>query len=112
MHFPDPYVVGFGWDEDGSLLYPYRDRAAAAAAAAAGSGGVTAAAAAGKADDTEGEPALTGAAAKTWFAGTEDDPPRDASGKFEYGWHWNSPYKVKRDIPDLFRKEVERYTGE
>lgn len=100
VHFPDPYIVGFGWEQDGSLLYPFKDRAVAAAASAATS----------SAQPSGGESALVGAASKTWFAGTEDDAPRNADGSFRYGWHWNSPYKIKRDVPDLFRKEVERYT--
>lgn len=98
VHFPDPYTVGFGWDSDGSLLYPFKEKTAA-----------TAAAAPGPSQPEEGP--LVGAAAKTWFAGTEDDTPRNADGSFRYGWHWNTPYKVKRDVPDLFRKEVERYTS-
>jgi cell division protease FtsH len=100
VHFPDPYTVGFGWDDDGSLLYPFKERAAATAAAAGGGS-------AGQSDET----ALVGAASKTWFAGTDEDAPRNADGSFRNGWHWNSPYKIKRDVPDLFRKEVERYTS-
>jgi cell division protease FtsH len=50
-----------------------------------------------------------GVAAKTFFAGTERDAPRTADGRFANGWHWNSPYRIKRDIPDLFRKEIDRY---
>lgn len=99
IHYPDPYIVGFGWDADGSLLYPFKDRAAAASGASK--------------VPVPAEPqetALVGAAAKTWLAGTDDDAPRNSDGTFRYGWHWNSPYKVKRDVPDLFRKEVERYT--
>lgn len=105
VHFPDPYIVGFGWEDDGSLLYPFKDRAAAAGAAAAGarSGGAGG-------DKQAQETALVGAAAKTWAAGTEADAPRNADGSFRDGWHWNSPYRIKRDVPDLFRKEVERYT--
>jgi cell division protease FtsH len=106
VHFPDPYVVGFGWEEDGSLLYPFKDRAAATAAAAAASSSSGGSGAAG-----EGETALVGAAAKTWFAGTDGDAPRNPDGTFRNGWHWNSPYKVKRDVPDLFRKEVDRYSS-
>jgi hypothetical protein len=45
IHFPDPYLQGFGWDEVGELVYPFKPRsqqaaaegAAAAAAAAAAS---------------------------------------------------------------------------
>jgi cell division protease FtsH len=101
VHFPDPYTAGFGWERDGSMLYPFKERAAAAAAAAA---------AGGAPDDAADAQPLVGAAAQTWAAGTEGDAPRNADGSFRYGWHWNSPYKVKRDIPDLFRKEVDRYT--
>lgn len=103
VHFPDPYVLGFGWEDDGSLLYPFKDRAAATAAAAAASGRP------GPAGGDQ-EVTLVGAAAKTWFAGTDNDAPRNPDGTFRNGWHWNSPYKVKRDVPDLFRKEVDRYT--
>jgi cell division protease FtsH len=102
VHFPDPYTVGFGWDSDGSLLYPFKEKTAASAAAATGSG---------QQGPSQEEGALVGAAAKTWFAGTGDDAPRNADGSFRDGWHWNMPYKVKRDVPDLFRKEVERYTS-
>lgn len=101
IHFPDPYTVGFGWDDDGSLLYPFKEKVAATAAAGAG----------GAADASLEETALVGAAAKTWYAGTDRDAPRNADGSFRDGWHWNSPYKIKRDVPDLFRKEVERYSS-
>lgn len=98
IHFPDPYTVGFGWEDDGSLLYPFKEKVAATAAAGPG---------AAPAEET----ALVGAAAKTWYAGTDSDAPRNADGSFRDGWHWNSPYKIKRDVPDLFRKEVERYSN-
>eukprot|EP00879_Flechtneria_rotunda_P028172 GHRR01030255.1.p1 GENE.GHRR01030255.1~~GHRR01030255.1.p1 ORF type:complete len:520 (+),score=209.83 GHRR01030255.1:1412-2971(+) len=120
IHFPDPYIVGFGWDETGSLLYPFKPKpqqlpgsgGSSGSSGGSGSGPSTPspapeggpAAAAG-----EGDSALTGAAARTWYAGTEYDAPRNADGSFAYGWHWNSPFRIKRDVPDLFRKEVERY---
>lgn len=75
-----------------------------------GSGGPSSSGGGGPAGEAK-EVVLTGAAGKTWYAGTEYDAPRDADGKFAYGWHWNSPYRVKRDVPDLFRKEVERYVS-
>ena len=38
------------------------------------------------------------------------DAPRDENGDFANGWHWNMPYTVKRNLPDWYKKEVERYT--
>ena len=61
-------------------------------------------------DNDEDAPSLTGLASKTWFAKTEFDAARDKDGKFKYGWHWNMPYKVKRDLPDWYMKEIERYS--
>jgi cell division protease FtsH len=95
IHFPDPYLQGFGWDEVGELVYPFKPRSQQAAAAGAAAG--------------QQQPALTGLAAKTWFAGTEQDAPRGPDGKFRAGWHWGMPYTIKRDLPDWFMKEVERY---
>jgi hypothetical protein len=46
------------------------------------------------------EPALSGIKGKTWFAGTPMDAPRDENGNFLFGWHWNMPYTVKRNLPD------------
>uniref|UniRef100_A0A383VS33 AAA+ ATPase domain-containing protein n=1 Tax=Tetradesmus obliquus TaxID=3088 RepID=A0A383VS33_TETOB len=119
IHFPDPYTVGFGWEDDGSLLYPFKPRPegpnSPGGGSSSGSGGGGAGPDAGPdagpsgGEGEEKELALAGAAAKTWYAGSEFDAPRKADGKFEYGWHWNSPFRVKRDVPDLFRKEVERY---
>ena len=28
-----------------------------------------------------------------------------------HGWHWNMPYSIKRDLPDWYKKEVDRYVG-
>jgi cell division protease FtsH len=117
IHFPDPYTVGFGWEDDGSLLYPFKPRPDGGPGSGSGgsssSGGGGDAGPSGSSGGGEGgekkELALAGAASKTWYAGTEFDAPRKPDGSFEYGWHWNSPYRVKRDVPDLFRKEVERY---
>jgi cell division protease FtsH len=54
---------------------------------------------------------LSGLAAKTWFAGTEMDGPRGADGKYADGWHWGMmPYSVRRDLPEWYQKEVERYS--
>jgi cell division protease FtsH len=107
IHFPDPYTVGFGWDSDGSLLYPFKPKQQQSEGPLSGLSssnlGAQPAAAGGK------DAALVGAASKTWFAGTDKDAPRNADGSFAYNWHWNSPYRVKRDVPDLFRKEVQRY---
>lgn len=53
---------------------------------------------------------LTGLAAKTWFAGTELDAPRGPDGKYANGWHWGvMPYSIRRDLPEWYMKEVERY---
>ena len=48
----------------------------------------------------EKELVLSGVKGKTWYAGTDQDAPRDADGNFKHGWHWNMPYTVKRDLPD------------
>lgn len=45
------------------------------------------------------------------FAGTEYDAPRDESGNLYGGWHWNMPYSIKRDLPDWYSKELQRYVG-
>jgi cell division protease FtsH len=108
IHFPDPYTVGFGWEDDGSLLYPFKPRPGGGSGGSGGDAGGPSAAPEGGEGEAK-ELALAGAAAKTWYAGSEFDAPRKADGSFEYGWHWNSPYRVKRDVPDLFRKEVQRY---
>ncbi|KXZ53715.1 hypothetical protein GPECTOR_6g632 [Gonium pectorale] len=103
IHFPDPYTNGFGWDPDGGLRYPFKPEDKGKEGAEGGkeaSGEGTAAK----------QPELTGALAKTWFAGTENDAPRGPDGKFMYGWHWNMPYSVKRELPDWYKKEVERYS--
>ncbi|MEW5306932.1 MAG: hypothetical protein WDW36_009362 [Sanguina aurantia] len=85
-------------------------------------------------------PSLTGLASKTWGAGTADDPPRDKGqddgmplveasffrrptpvtplcvspspdGKFSDGWHYNTPYSMKkRELPEWYTKEVQRYS--
>ena len=26
------------------------------------------------------------------------------------GWHWNMPYSINRDLPEWYKKEVERYS--
>lgn len=97
VHFPDPHLIGFGWDQNGELNYPFKpEKAVDGEAAAAG-------------EVVEEPPKLTGLAAKTWFAGTEWDAPRDKDGKFRGGWHWNFPYSVRKDLPEWYRKEVERY---
>ena len=100
VHFPDPYTRGFGWDDAGTLDYPLKPSREA--------GGEDGEGAAEKESDGE-ERELVGAAAKTRFAGTDLDAPRDADGKFKYGWHWNSPWSVRRDVPGWLQKEVERY---
>lgn len=98
IHFTDAFTAGYGWDETGTIKYPY------------------------KPEPKEGQPAesqnfeppevrLTGAAAKTWFAGTELDVPRGPDGQLAGGWHWNMPYTIRKDLPDWYNKEVARYTG-
>lgn len=55
--------------------------------------------------------ALSGLAGKTWFAGTGLDAPRGPDGKYAGGWHWGvMPYSVRRELPEWYRKEVERYS--
>ncbi|KAG2495020.1 hypothetical protein HYH03_006952 [Edaphochlamys debaryana] len=109
IHFPDPYTREFGWDPDGSLRYPFKPETPAAAAGAEV-----------QVDDGSPLRSLTavpeagakpkGAWGKTWFAGTEQDVPRNADGSFVHGWHWNMPYSVSKELPDWYKKEVERYS--
>lgn len=97
IHFPDPYTRGFGWDGHGELSYPFKPERERPRPA-----------------DDDDQPTqkdvLSGVAAKTWFAGTERDAPRDKDGKFKGGWHWNQPYSIQQDLPDWYIKEVERYS--
>jgi hypothetical protein len=65
------------------------------------------AAAAASSSSPAGPP--SGIKGKTWFAGTSLDAPRDENGDFEYGWHWNMPYSVKRNLPAWYKKEVDKY---
>jgi len=98
IHFPDPKLEGFGWDKEGLLDYPFKPASPAPAA-------------------TEGPPketpaqVLSGVAAKTWFAGTENDVPRDPGGRLAGGWHWNMPYSIKTKQPEWFKKEMDRYAN-
>ena len=46
------------------------------------------------------------------FAGTEYDAPRDADGKISGGWHWNMPYSIRRDLPNWYSKELNRYADQ
>eukprot|EP00798_Chlamydomonas_sp_ICE-L_P024177 gene24177-9766_t len=85
IHFPDPYIEAYGWDEEGSLIYPHRPKKDPSLPASTEDAG------------PETPPKLTGLKAKTWFAGTEYDAPRDADGNFRSGWHWNMPYAISRD---------------
>ena len=97
---------------DGTLRYPHKpvrepsaseaeDRRAFAAATGASSSSAE------PATTTTG--ALSGVKGKTWFAGTPLDAPRDGSGNLEYGWHWNMPYSVKRNLPAWYKKEVDKF---
>eukprot|EP00877_Chromochloris_zofingiensis_P008651 jgi/Chrzof1/4039/Cz13g18040.t1 len=105
IHFPDPYIVGFGWDTAGELLYPFKPSKPGSSSAADEQQQQQQSGA-----QQQKEPVLSGLAAKTWFAGTDQDAPRNPDGKFKYEWHWNSPYTIKRDLPDWYMKEVERYS--
>ncbi len=95
IHFPDPYIVGFGWDQYGELQYPFKPEGQPRQQ---------------QEEEEEGPRELVGVAAKTFFAGTDQYAPRDKDGKFKYGFHWNSPYTVKKDLPGWYMKEVERYS--
>ncbi len=53
---------------------------------------------------------LAGLAVPSLPSGTEYDAPRGPDGKFAHGWHWNMPYSIKRELPDWYKKEVERYS--
>jgi cell division protease FtsH len=98
VHFPDPYTDGFGWDQEGTLDYPFRPpRPPKQQQQQEGS-------------SSDKEPALAGVAAKTKYAGTDQDPPRGPDGKYDLGWHWNSPYAIKRDWPEWYRKEFQRFS--
>mmetsp|Transcript_3123 Transcript_3123/g.6809 ORF Transcript_3123/g.6809 Transcript_3123/m.6809 type:complete len:1041 (+) Transcript_3123:95-3217(+) len=96
IHFPDPYTEGFGWDEKGTLKYPFKPVTEEPSLDAVD-------AASGK------EPVLSGVKGKTWYAGTDKDAPRDKDGNIAYGWHWNMPYTLKRNLPEWYNQEVERY---
>ncbi|GLC69378.1 ATP-dependent zinc metalloprotease FTSH 1 [Pleodorina starrii] len=106
IHFPDPYTGGFGWDPDGSLRYPFKPEMSAEEQQQKQA---EEAAAKAKAE-AEAKPVLTGALAKTWFAGTEHDAPRTPDGRFAHGWHWNMPYSVRKTLPDWYKKELDRYS--
>ncbi|GFR51495.1 hypothetical protein Agub_g13859, partial [Astrephomene gubernaculifera] len=100
IHFPDPNLTGFGWDPDGSLKYPFKPDSSSSSPQQQPS-----------ADKPQkSPPVLAGAHAKTWFAGTDKDAPRNPDGSFVYGWHWNMPYSLSKDLPDWYKKEVERYS--
>ncbi|GIL84930.1 hypothetical protein Vretimale_9765 [Volvox reticuliferus] len=105
IHFPDPYTGGFGWDPDGSLRYPFKPETPAPTAEE-----LERAKRKKEEEDEAAKPKLTGALAKTWFAGTEHDVPRTPDGRFAYGWHWNMPYSIRKTLPDWYKKELERYS--
>ncbi|KAG1666581.1 hypothetical protein FOA52_000548 [Chlamydomonas sp. UWO 241] len=73
IHFPDAFTDGFGWEADGSLLYPHKPAKEASVV---------------EAQD---------ARAMRRPAGPSNE------------WHWNTPYTFKRDLPDWYKKEVQRY---
>ncbi|KAG1670583.1 hypothetical protein FOA52_012156 [Chlamydomonas sp. UWO 241] len=97
VHFTDPYIKGYGWDaaDGGRLTYPLKERSLVGAGVRSGSSS------SGSGDDVAGQepaPVLTGVRAKTWYAGTALDAPRNPDGTFKYGWHWGMPYTLKRNI--------------
>ncbi|KAL6745073.1 P-loop containing nucleoside triphosphate hydrolase protein, partial [Haematococcus lacustris] len=89
IHFTDPLIAGFGWDADGDLIYPLKPEKAVTA----GEGSKQ------PANSQQPKPALKGAHAKTWFAGTDKDAPRNPDGTFVANWHWGMPYSLRRDVP-------------
>ncbi|KAL3153794.1 hypothetical protein ABBQ32_013378 [Trebouxia sp. C0010 RCD-2024] len=85
--FPDPFVEGFAWDEEGRLVYP-------------GMGDQD------EMDDVYGddgsiistaEGAEEGAEAETDEEDLEDEEVVDPVGM----WHPNNPYQVRIDLPDI-----------
>jgi cell division protease FtsH len=94
VHYTDPYIKGYGWDaaDGGRLSYPLKEKTLVGAGAR-GSGGAD-----DVAQQPEPTPVLTGVRAKTWYAGTALDAPRNPDGTFKYGWHWGMPYTLKRNI--------------
>jgi hypothetical protein len=106
VHFPDPHLDGFGWDESGALNYPFRPPPSEPQQQQQEEEGGP-----GSSSSSSSQvPVLGGVAAKTRGAGSGEDAPRDADGKYASGWHWNSPYTVKRDWPEWYRKEFQRYS--
>ncbi|GLI67098.1 hypothetical protein VaNZ11_011303 [Volvox africanus] len=105
IHFPDPYTGGFGWDPDGSLRYPFKPETPVPTEE-----DLQRAKRKREEEEEAAQPKLTGALAKTWFAGTEYDAPRTPDGRFAYGWHWNMPYSIRKTLPDWYKKELERYS--
>lgn len=52
------------------------------------------------------------AAVRTKFEGTALDGPRKPDGRLADGWHWGvAPYSIRRDLPQWYEKELERYNG-
>lgn len=113
IRFPDPFIRGFGWDAHGDLIYPFRptNRQQLPPGAPSGAGALQEDSAASAATKEAQRRALSGLASKTWFAGTEMDAPRGEDGKYAFGWHWGvMPYSVRKDLPEWYMKEVERYS--
>jgi cell division protease FtsH len=112
--FPDPYLGGFGWDgETGELQYPLRpanrQQRPDSDDAPAGAGALQEDSAASAATL---ERARRAGAVRTKFEGTELDAPRKADGRYVDGWHWGvTPYSVRRDLPEWYSKELERYNS-
>lgn len=87
VHFNEPHIEGFGWDKkDGTLVYPLKPARVLSTVPEAE-----------PIAPKPPAPVLTGVKAKTWFAGTPLDAPRDENGNFKHGWHWNMPYTVQRE---------------
>lgn len=104
IHFPSPFTAGYGWEgAGGTLKYPHKPAREPSAIESQDDRALS---------SQQATLALTGAKAKTWFAGTQMDAPRNPDGSFKHGWHWNMPYSYKRDLPEWYKKEMERYEGE
>lgn len=111
---PAAPLSGFGWDGQGDLVYPFRPtnrQERPGDGAPAGASALQQEPAAAAASREAQAQALAGLAGKTHFAGTDLDAPRGPDGKYKDGWHWGvMPYSVRRDLPEWYKKELDRYS--